>query len=88
MMQTTHEEHKKGGYFQKGCDECAKFVGQAVMSGHLQKEVNITFNGREVTLIAFECKTCGGAIGIDASYLDQVDNEIKCPYCEEKIKVE
>jgi hypothetical protein len=31
-----HEEHKKGGYFQRGCDECAKFLGHAVMKGDIQ----------------------------------------------------
>jgi hypothetical protein len=35
-MKTTHEDHKKGGYFQKGCNECAMFLGHAVMKGHLK----------------------------------------------------
>uniref|UniRef100_A0A6M3Y148 Uncharacterized protein n=1 Tax=viral metagenome TaxID=1070528 RepID=A0A6M3Y148_9ZZZZ len=29
----------------------------------------------------YECPFCGGHISVDSTYLDQVDNEIICPYC-------
>jgi DNA-directed RNA polymerase subunit RPC12/RpoP len=46
-----------------------------------EKSIEVKINGHTVTLIVYECEGCQGAIGVDHSYLDQVDNEIKCPYC-------
>ena len=28
-----HEGHIRGGYFQKGCKECEKFIGHYLLSG-------------------------------------------------------
>ena len=37
-MKTTHKDHIQGGYFQKGCADCAKFIGNYMMSGRKFKE--------------------------------------------------
>jgi len=51
------------------------------------KEVDVEINGHAITLIVFECPNCQGAVGFDLSFLDQVDNEMKCPYCNFTYKV-
>lgn len=33
LFSDEHMKHIKGGYFQKGCDECARFIGKYKMSG-------------------------------------------------------
>ncbi len=36
----------------------------------------------QVTLIGpYECSYCKGYLMIDVSFLDQVDDQITCPYC-------
>ena len=37
----------------------------------------------------FECINCGGFIGIDGAFLDQVNQDIdnKCPYCGERYTI-
>ena len=50
-------------------------------------EATVTINGHEITLVIFECDNCGGALGVDASYIDQHSDEIKCPYCNVTHKV-
>ncbi len=32
-MSEDHTEHVKGGYFKKGCEKCAMFIGKYLMSG-------------------------------------------------------
>lgn len=51
------------------------------------KEVEVEINGHTISLIVFECDNCQGAVGFDLSFLDQVDNEVKCPYCNVTHKV-
>ena len=40
MFSEEHTNHIKKGYFQKGCEECAKFVGNYLMSGRRFKNGN------------------------------------------------
>jgi DNA-directed RNA polymerase subunit RPC12/RpoP len=35
----------------------------------------------------YECPTCHGHVMLDATFLDQVAEEIRCPYCGEKVRV-
>ena len=35
----------------------------------------------------YECPLCGGHIMLDATYLDQVETRIRCPYCEKFVYV-
>jgi uncharacterized protein YlaI len=55
----------------------------------VNKETKVVFdNEREVTLEVVECQWCNGALGIDASYLEQVqveDRPVMCPYCRHNI---
>jgi len=32
----SHYRHLMGGYFKRGCDSCAEFIGHAVMKGKLK----------------------------------------------------
>ena len=51
------------------------------------KDVEFEINGHAISLIVFECDNGHGAVGFDLSFLDQVDNEVKCPYCNVTHKV-
>ena len=50
-------------------------------------DIEVNLNGNTITLMVFECEFCKGAIGIDATYIDQVSEEIKCPYCNQTNKM-
>ncbi len=30
---------------------------------------------------SYECEQCGGHIMLDATFLEQVDTKLQCPYC-------
>ena len=36
----------------------------------------------------YECPYCGGHIMLDATFLDQVELKVKCPYCAKFVYVE
>jgi len=42
---------------------------------------------REVDIEVFECPFCNGSLGLDSSYLDQVNHIVNCPYCSKPIVV-
>jgi len=35
----------------------------------------------------FECSACGGHIMFDATFIDQITEELNCPYCDLRGKV-
>ena len=35
----------------------------------------------------YECSACGGHIMFDSTFLDQVTEELNCPYCDQTGKV-
>jgi len=35
----------------------------------------------------FECPLCQGHVVLDATFLDQVNDTVTCPYCNKRIKV-
>jgi len=37
------------------------------------------------TVEIHRCNQCNGVLGIDSSFIDQVNDEVKCPMCENKI---
>jgi len=36
----------------------------------------------------YECQFCHGHVMLDATFLDQVDYEVTCPYCGNRLVVE
>jgi hypothetical protein len=92
---TTHEEHKKGGYFQKGCDECAKFIGHGVMKGTLKPECAFEICPECRKPMCFErrtedmpheydvCNECGKHVCICCSKM--IDETPYCPDCYNKL---
>ena len=61
-----------GGSEEKLCDDIFKIV---------EKE-KVELEG------PFECSVCGGHLTIDFTFLDQVSDEILCPYCGTEGKVD
>ena len=35
----------------------------------------------------YECPLCNGHMILDATFLDQVDDTVTCPYCERRVRV-
>ena len=46
-----------------------------------------TLTGEPELTNPLECSFCGGHIALDISFLEQVDWEIRCPYCGEACEV-
>jgi DNA-directed RNA polymerase subunit RPC12/RpoP len=40
-----------------------------------------------MTLIKLKCSGCGGGLIINDRHLDEEEEEVTCPYCEEPIEI-
>lgn len=49
---------------------------------------DLDLNDEDDALVVGTCPFCGGLLGVDWTYLDQVTNVIHCPMCCEELTVE
>ena len=50
-------------------------------------DIGIKTSVGDVTLEVHICNNCGGALGIDASFIEQVQEDILCPMCDNGTRI-